>query len=276
MPQRIISPSTIPPRFAEIGPTLKSLVDQTGHIDEIRLYIPRIYRRFPDYDGFVPELPGGISLHRPDDDLGPASKVLFAASSLRGSDAQILFCDDDRHYPKDWADALFSEQAARPKECVALVGKDLPIPFTRPAMPRARRAARGLDYRLRRLHQRIRTLIAKRSIVRPEPVIIGEPGYVDVLQGFAGAVIRPDFFDEEARVIPDVLWAVDDYWLSGLLAAKDIGIWLPAGLERPAPTRANDLDALYDATIDGADRTEANRKCVEYLQGRFGIWGANG
>jgi hypothetical protein len=33
-------------------------------------------------------------------------------------------------------------------------------------------------------------------------------------------VIRPEFFDDTAHKIPGVLWAVDDVWLSGLLAAK--------------------------------------------------------
>src|SRR4051794_32719177 len=63
---RIISLSTIPPRFDRLAPTLKSLVEQSGAIDEIRLYIPKRYRRFPDYDGSVPSVPDGITIVRPD------------------------------------------------------------------------------------------------------------------------------------------------------------------------------------------------------------------
>jgi hypothetical protein len=61
-----------------------------------------------------------------------------------------------------------------------------------------------------------------------------------------GAVIRPEFFDDTAHKIPGVLWAVDDVWLSGLLAAKGIPIWLPKGIEMPETTAAHDIDSLYE------------------------------
>ncbi|MEF0941654.1 hypothetical protein [Rhizobium sp. BR 362] len=93
---RIITLSTIPPRFATLAPTLNSLLQQKGQIDEVRLYIPKKYRRFPEYDGFLPSVPAGIKIFRPDDDMGPASKVLFAAKEFRNQSAQILFCDDDK------------------------------------------------------------------------------------------------------------------------------------------------------------------------------------
>ena len=47
----IISLSTIPSRFDKIGPTLESLLAQSAKIDEIRIYIPKSYLRFPEYDG---------------------------------------------------------------------------------------------------------------------------------------------------------------------------------------------------------------------------------
>lgn len=264
---RVISLSTIPPRFQEIGPTLDSLAKQAG-VDEIRLYIPRAYRRFPEYSGELPDVPDRIKIIRPDDDLGPASKVLFAIQSLRETEAQILFCDDDRIYQAGWAERLLSEQSARPEDCVAVIGKDLPA-SARSRQPRAVRARRTVKYRARRIYHRI----TKGNVYpRPEPVIIAKPGYVDVLQGYGGAVVRPRFFDDQAFDIPDVLWTVDDYWLSGLLAARGIGIWLPAGFERPAATSANDLDALFDATIDGAGRLEANQQCISYMQRHFHIW----
>jgi hypothetical protein len=101
---------------------------------------------------------------------------------------------------------------------------------------------------------------------------IAKAGYVDILQGLGGAVIRPEFFDENAINIPDVLWTVDDVWLSGLLAAKGIPIWLPEGIEMPETTDAHDIDSLYEATIEGVKRSEANRKCVDYMRQHFGVW----
>jgi hypothetical protein len=271
---RVISLSTIPPRFPMIGAALRSLLGQSCRVDEIRLYVPRRYRRFPGYDGVVPEVPKGITLVRVDEDLGPASKVLFAARELRGTQASILFCDDDKIFAPNWAAELFGAQDERPNECVALVGKPIPATMARNSarQPVARRGnGMELEYRLRRLRQQLRSLMGKpspREMRRP----VRQAGYVDILQGLGGAVVRPDFFDDAAYDIPDVLWAVDDVWLSGILAKNGVPIWLPKGLKMPAPSDAHAIDSLYRSTIEGADRHEANRRCIAYMQERFGVW----
>ena len=73
----IISLSTIPARFSKIYPVLENLQARTLKIDEIRLYVPRKFRRFPDYGGELPDVPKGVRILRADEDLGPVSKVLF-------------------------------------------------------------------------------------------------------------------------------------------------------------------------------------------------------
>ena len=78
----IVSLSSIPPRFHKIGATLQALLGQSARIDRICLYIPEVYRRFPDWDGSLPEVPEGIEIHRTEADLGPATKVLAAAAHL--------------------------------------------------------------------------------------------------------------------------------------------------------------------------------------------------
>ena len=128
-----------------------------------------------------------------------------------------------------------------------------------------------LEYRLRRLRQQVSSLIGKdapREMRRP----VREAGYVDILQGLGGAVVRPDFLDDAAYNIPEVLWTVDDVWLSGILAKNSVPIWLPKGLKMPAYSDASAVDSLYRSTIEGADRSEANRRCIAYMQERFGVW----
>jgi hypothetical protein len=275
LPLRIISLSTIPPRFDKLGKTLKSLVEQTAAIDEIRLYIPKRYRRFPDYDGSLPSVPDGITIVRPDNDMGPASKVLFAARDLRGRNAAILFCDDDKAFAPNWAAQLFAAQDARPDECVALIGKDVPTDIAKSSafLPKAVRTQQiDLSLRARRLKHKVAARILRAERPKPMPRLIAKGGYVDVLQGLGGVVVRPEFFDDIAYDIPDVIWAVDDVWLSGMLALKGVPIWLPAGLEEPATTDAHDFSSLFLATIEGADRIEANRRCIEYMQEHFSIW----
>jgi hypothetical protein len=272
---RIISLSTIPPRFGTLAPTLNSLLRQKGHIDEIRLYIPKNYRRFPKYDGFLPSIPDGIKVLRPEDDMGPASKILFAAKELRSQPAQILFCDDDKIFGPRWAEDLFSAQSSRPHECVALIGKDVPASVGKPSSlrPKAvRRSKTDIALRARRLHHKFSSILSGSEAQRPMRRPIAKGGYVDILQGLGGAVIRPEFFDDDAYAIPDVIWAVDDVWLSGMLALKNIPIWLPAGVEEPETTEAHDIASLYKATIEGASRKEANRRCIEYMQNQYGIW----
>ncbi|EJL48892.1 hypothetical protein PMI09_05713 [Rhizobium sp. CF122] len=272
---RIISLSSIPSRFDKLAPTLNSLVKQNGPIDEIRLYIPKRYRRFPEYDGSLPLVPEGITIVRPDEDMGPASKVLFAARDLRGKSVQILFCDDDKVFPPNWASQLFVAQEERPKECIALIGKDVPTDFAKSSafFPRAvRRRKTNMALRARRLRYKLATKFLRMELPRPMPSLVERGGYVDVLQGLGGVVVRPEFFDDIAYEIPHVLWAVDDYWLSGMLALKGVPIWLPSGLEEPNPTEAHDVDSLFLATIEGVDRNEANRRCIEYMQTHFNIW----
>jgi hypothetical protein len=271
---RIISLSTIPTRFKTLAPTLKSLIDQRAEVDEIRLYIPLHYRRFPDYDGAVPEVPEGVTIVRTEEDLGPASKVLFAVREQRANRAQILFCDDDRIFPPTWAADLFAAQDARPNECVALSGRVISFKDGRsvPFAPKAVRAnKRSIKLRAQRLRDKITSKLGI-DWLRPQMKPVIKSGYVDILQGLGGAVVRPGFFEDTVYAIPDVLWAVDDVWLSGMLAVKGIPIWLPAGLELPGTTKAHRVDSLLRATIEGANRAEANRRCIAYMQQHHKIW----
>ena len=80
---KVISLTTIPSRMPHIRPTLDSLLDQRTPFDQVNLYIPKHYRRFPDYDGTLPDLPDGVTIRVVDEDFGPASKVLHAVRELR-------------------------------------------------------------------------------------------------------------------------------------------------------------------------------------------------
>jgi hypothetical protein len=91
--------------------------------------------------------------------------------------------------------------------------------------------------------------------------------------GFRGALIRPGWIDPRAWRLPDLLWTVDDVWLSGMIALAGRHIWAGgnacwmAGL-----TAASRMHDLYNSVIDGHDRASANRQCVDYLQETYGLW----
>ena len=108
----VISLTSIPSRFAGLGPVLESLLSQGA--DRVALALPRRYARFA---GPVtpPPLPSGVTLLRPGADHGPITKLLPAQA--RWPDARLILCDDDCLYGAGWLDALCA--AYRPGVAVA-------------------------------------------------------------------------------------------------------------------------------------------------------------
>ena len=52
----ILSLSTIPPRFGMLGMSLNSLINQKRKADEIHVYIPKTYKRFPEHNFCIPDV----------------------------------------------------------------------------------------------------------------------------------------------------------------------------------------------------------------------------
>ncbi len=274
----IVSLSSIPPRFDKLGPTLDCLLRQEARADRIILWIPERYRRFPDWDGRLPDVPDGVEIRRVPDDLGPATKVLYAAREFRGQDLDILLCDDDRRYKPHWARAFLDARREHPRACIAIAGFEADRygqskMLNRP-QPRARRRARGLDLRfqLRMAWEFLFPPVERKYLREPTRVLFRQSGYVDCFEGFGGALVRPDFFDDADFEIPDVIWAVDDVWLSGCLARKGVPIWALADQHDTQHTPAGVYDALHKAQIEGSDRDEANKACIRHFQDTHGVW----
>ena len=272
--------TAIPPRFDQLGPTLESVLAQEIKPEAVRLYIPKHYRRFSDWDGSLPDVPRGVEIIRTEEDLGPATKVLFAADELRGEDVSIMFCDDDRIYLPDWSTRFMQASAAHPGAAIVSSGFDVEqMGFTYHgprAMPRAKALSKAEDlgYQWQRLKQKLARIgRPKRDELKAPRSRIGKSGYVDIGEGFGGFLVRPEFFDRDAWVIPPVLWAVDDVWLSGQLARKNIPIWGEAHASRLLTTRYQKRAALHAAVIEGAGREDANYKCAEYMRDTYGVWG---
>ncbi|WP_141194771.1 glycosyltransferase family A protein [Maliponia aquimaris] len=274
----IVSLTSVPPRFQGLAPVLESLLAQTVPIAEIRLYIPKTYRRFPDWSGPLPAVPQGVNVITVADDLGPASKVLHAARDLSGRNVPILFCDDDRIYPRNWASGLLKTHAARPEECVAVIGRHLSdvLPGT-VALRSKHRAKVGKQYfdpcyRYQRLLQQWREQRLRTQGEKPARRLVARSGYIDLLQGYAGALMLPHFVDEAFFDIPDDIWMVDDIWLSGHLARRGIPIWLPARQEICKRASNDGVHALRECVFDGADRDGSNVRAISYFQDTYGVW----
>ncbi len=266
----IISLTTTPPRIDKIAPTLRDLLNQTAKPTEIRLNLCHSYRRFPGAKIDTSHLPDGITVHWCDEDLGPATKILPTVKDLQGQDIDILFCDDDQKYEPDWAAKFLAARQDHPDKCLVGKGYDLD---DRPVghrylrdfdqQPRAERRQKGFAYRLSRL--------ASLFTYKPQPYT--ESGHVDILEGYRGVMVKPSFFDAAVFDIPDILWTVDDPWLSGHLARRGIPIWLvqPASILRK-PYGAHHTHRLGKFVYRDHGRLAADNACIEHFRREFGLW----
>jgi hypothetical protein len=281
--RHVITLSSIPPRFPQIAQTLRCLLAQTSRPEAVELYIPRSYRRFPQWGGGLPDVPEGVTIVRVDADLGPATKVLPAARARRGQAVDILFGDDDAFYPPDWAARFMAVRKEHPEAAVCAAASSVarigrPWSASGPA-PRAELAVPpdqqpGLAFRL--LVQRVRAGLGRPAEIGTTFRKLERSGYVDIFEGYGGVALRPDFLDEMATVIPPVLWSVDDVWLSGQLARRGIPIWGDVRLNLVRKfLRVSQSYDLFSSVIDGADRDAANLACVDHMRRAYGIWGGD-
>lgn len=276
MPKRVITLSSIPPRFPFLERNLRELLRHRRVCDEIRLYIPRSYPRFPEYDGSLPVIPEGVVLRRVAQDDGPATKLLGPLRDFAGEDVQILYCDDDQIYPADWASLIFAEMERRPDCAIAPQAAQLQgmvkTAYVNPRTPRAQYAGRPLSYQLRRLLQKLGSLSLrppKSGVTRP---ILKREGYADVAYGVRGVGVRPSFFDARVFEIPQPFRAVDDIWISGMLALRGVPLWAPKGHVYSEMTEADQVESLFHSINEGLDRRDSNAACIQYFADTYGIW----
>ena len=279
--RHIITLSTIPPRFAEIGLALTSLLRQKSRPEAVELYIPQSYSRFPQWGGGLPAVPDGVRIIRTEADFGPATKILPAARAYRGQDVELLFCDDDHVYLPDWAQRILAVRKEHPKAavCAAMTTVERMGVAWRASgpLPRAVIApepAHQLGFQCRMLARAFKPRTALSRRLFPFHNLVRRSGYTDILEGYAGAALRPEFLDACAYDIPPVIWAVDDVWVSGHLTRNGIAIWADKRLNRnQLVTAVGSTTPLWRAVIEGAGRDQANRACVDYMRQTYGIWG---
>lgn len=280
----IISLSSIPSRFHQIGPTLESLLAQTVKAEHVILYVSRSYRREPDWDGTLPEVPEGVEVRISEEDFGPATKLLPALKDFAGQDVEILFLDDDHVYPRHLAENMLRERRRRPLDSLAISPMEDydPLPGTERRFEHQPRQLRRwrvthLSFQLHALWIDLTNIF--RAVKRPYPPrrAVLRAGYADGFQGYYGVMVRPEFFPQEVFDIPDFARPVDDVWLSGHATRMGHPPWILGGLfgRRLEPVwqdSHSDHTALHHNIFDGVGRDDSNRKVVEYFQKTYGIW----
>lgn len=268
----VISLSTIPSRFEHLSFTLNSLLNQSLPADLIEVYIPHKYKRFPEWDGALPALPSGVQLIRCPIDFGPATKILPALERHKNKNTDIIYCDDDREYHHDWIKAFAYARKKKPHDAIANYGWNItkksfferPIPI---------KTIFDLTYRAKRIKQTLDQLLTKKKITKPQRswrYLKG--GYVDIMEGYGGCMITPLMFDSTTFDIPNEIWAVDDIWLSGMLAKNGYKIWLNPHGKVIDSQHHHVNDALTQAVINGHGRDELNNNAILFLKKKYQIW----
>ena len=264
--------TSIPPRAAFLERKIESIKNQTLKPDGFEIYIPKRYRRFPDQSFRVKGLPDWVNVVTVDEDLGPATKILPACKKWAGQDVDLLLCDDDRLHDDDWIKRLSEQRAKHPKDIICERGWNVSQKYSyvteNSPQPRAKLSASGgrtFSYRLKR--------ILSLGLAHPPRKIYEEPGYVDVFEGFLGALVPVSAFDQRVFDIPEDVWMVDDVWLSAMAAAKGTGIWAH---NEPRPvysnTRWDKVQPLTTYTEEQIGRVDAERICIELARSSFGVW----
>jgi len=190
----VVTLSSIPSRIEGIAPALRSLLDQTIPPDEIVLALPdwslRENRGY-DLPPWIAEHPR-IRVLRAKKDWGPATKLIPTLRDYADQpETALLAVDDDNIYPRTFVETFLRWGNALPEAALTLRGC---------AVPESRRWRDCVEY--------------KGSSIQ-------EPTRTDIVEGCAGILVRPSFFDArffDYESAPPEAFFVDDLWISGHLA----------------------------------------------------------
>lgn len=252
----IVSLTTLPSRLPYIASTLKSLMRQDRAPAKIRLNAPYFSKR----EGKAYDMPAWLSDLRSVEivrceDFGPATKLIPSVSALP-ADQKIVVVDDDRIYPRNMI-ADFDAAAGRSPDAAFCLGGWV-VPHD--------------------LIDRQTTIRSSALMLPPAPLHalrLRRPRPIDILQGMAGFLVRPRFFDLGALTdysrAPPAAFFVDDVWISAHCNAPKYII--PA---RRAGHVAHRRSKFYRQTslgrINGGDGDPNNRNNTILLRHFAGKW----
>lgn len=252
-----LSLTSIPPRFALLGPTLDSLCAQSVAIDSIILWLPRRYDWRHFSTASLPSVPAGVEI-RETRDLGPATKLLPALATAASEDSLIIYCDDDKIYRPNWAAGLAAAATDFPDRAVAWAG------------------CRADEIARRHLERTgLLAITAKLSGGLLQPLKWQRPrhGEIDIAFGYGGVAVRPRFFRPSVFDVP-ANCLVDDIWISGQLAVAGTPLHKLRGAPPLRNRRSAELHALKHHAAGGRDRAAADYHVLRYLQQHYGAWPA--
>lgn len=254
----IVSLTTIPARIDHLGNTLKSLLYQKRLPKKIYLNIPFTYSRGNE-TYIIPEWLKNLSfleIVRVENDYGPATKVIPTIESQK-PDQLILVLDDDHLYTQYYIEQFESASKLYPDYILSANGWIVP----------------------HNLVDKHTNLIMNLKHIPPTPVKgtrIRKIYQTDIVQGYAGYLIKPRFFNlEELKdysEAPPELRLVDDVWISAHAQAPKFVIPLKRYCYTPYKDqkffKSNSLAKLNNWG-KSRDEDRHNSIGIRYFKGRW-------
>lgn len=267
----IVTFTSIPPRFPHLGGLFDALAAQLDRPDRVEMYLPPSYRRFPGDRPALPPLPDWVEVIEVEEDLGPATKVLPAIERWRGKDVDLLYCDDDRAYDTGWVARMRAARARLPGVAICEHGMNIDAvgDFTRKKAPQPRAERNRLTEK-----DELESWASPDHVPSPEArQVFTREGHIDIMEGYRGVLVRPDTFHPDVFRRPDLIWTVDDIWLSGMATLQGTRIWATAPMLPPLVLGETDrISPLFQHREQGMGRHTLNWIAVTWFRETYGIW----
>jgi hypothetical protein len=201
----VVSLTTTPKRLPLIEPMLNSLITQTILPEKIIINLPKLYREETPYT--IPSFLENktiIEIFRTEKDYGPATKFIPSICRFQNTPMKIIVLDDDKIYSELIIENYLKKSEEYPECALALGGWLVPEDFEH--NKRKFQQASGIR-RFKRFDK------------------IKNDQRIDIVQGASSYMIKPSFFDQsifDYMSAPKSAFFVDDIWMSGHLARKNV------------------------------------------------------
>ena len=138
--------------------------------------------------------------------------------------------------------------------------------------PRRQNPVLDFRYRIKKIDFWLATVLFNSKKVKPvRSRWFSTPGQIDIMEGYGGVLVRPEFFKPDDLYIPDPIWRVDDIWLSGLLAKRKIPV-LANYYSRIPQAHDETIYALAEEITNGLSRQDLNQLAIKHFQKNYGVW----
>ena len=231
-PRMVISLTSLPSRLPHLSQTISHMLKQDTLPDKIYINLPLFSTReqipyiIPDHitsyiDALEPPQRSLITILRPPNDYGPATKLIPTLDVETSPDTIIVTIDDDVIYPSFYLSELKQAALRYPNAAIGFKGYQFP-----------RATAQEKEEEDDDEEEGMQGLRSPASIFNESTFIYVESSnhtndaYVDVLGGFLGVAYRSGFFNtyklKDYQSYEQGAFYVDDDWIGGCLGESNI------------------------------------------------------